>query len=120
MSSQVPPADLESLLLTHPRVADSGVIGIYSESQATELPRAYVVPRGGLAALSPDQQKELIAEIAHWIEGRVANHKRLRGGIVLMEAIPKSPSGKILRKDLRERAKKEVVDDVLGKRQAKL
>jgi len=48
--------------------------------------------------------------IADWVAERVASHKRLRGGVVIVDAIPKSPSGKILRKDLRARAQKEFKD----------
>jgi acyl-coenzyme A synthetase/AMP-(fatty) acid ligase len=50
---------------------------------------------------------KLCPEVQAWVAARVAQHKRLRGGIVVLDAIPKSPSGKILRRDLRERAKKE-------------
>lgn len=46
-------------------------------------------------------------DVAEWINGRVANQKKLRGGVIIVDAIPKSPSGKILRKVLREEAKKE-------------
>ncbi len=67
-----------------------------------ERPRAYVV-------LAPGE-KVTPQEIATWIAGMVAPHKQLRGGIVVVDAIPKNPSGKILRKILRERAKEEVGD----------
>lgn len=46
-------------------------------------------------------------EVAKWVEERVAHYKKLRGGILFVDSIPKSPSGKILRKTLREEAKKE-------------
>ncbi|WWD18660.1 hypothetical protein CI109_103113 [Kwoniella shandongensis] len=118
---QVPPAELEALLLTHPDVADVGVIGIWSKEQATELPRAYIVPRGGLSSISEKSKNELSTKIQKWVEGKVSNHKRLRGGVILIEAIPKSPSGKILRKDLRVLAKKEEEQDEVKKgRKAKL
>lgn len=97
---QVAPAELEALLLSHPRVADVAVIGVYDKDKATELPRAYLVAEGG--------DEGLAEEVARWMEGKVANHKRLRGGIVFIKAIPKSPSGKILRKDLRALAQREV------------
>ena len=93
---QVAPAELEALLLQCPGVKDAGVVGVYSEAQATELPRAYVVA---------DASPEFIAE---WIKERVSNPKRLRGGVVIVDSIPKSPSGKILRKDLRTRAAQEM------------
>ncbi|WRT67974.1 uncharacterized protein IL334_004948 [Kwoniella shivajii] len=118
---QVPPAELEALLLTHPEVTDSGVIGIYSKDQATELPRAYVVPKGGLAALPSAQAKEEFSrKVQEWVAEKVANHKRLRGGVILVDIIPKSPSGKILRKDLRARAVQEEEEKGQRGRVAKL
>ncbi|KAA1470610.1 AMP binding protein [Dentipellis sp. KUC8613] len=99
---QVAPAELEALLLTHPSLVDAAVIGINDPVQATELPRAYVVPRGTPAPA-------LDAEIQAWVAQRVAPHKRLRGGVVMVPEIPKSAAGKILRRELRERAKREGV-----------
>lgn len=98
---QVPPAELEALLLTHPEVMDVGVIGVWDESQATELPRAYIVAKPGI------EKNGLEARVATWVQERVAPHKRLRGGVVVIEAVPKSPSGKILRKNLRILAEEE-------------
>jgi len=49
-------------------------------------------------------------EIASWLAKKVARHKRLAGGVIVTDSIPKNPSGKILRKALRERAKAEVGD----------
>lgn len=101
---QVPPAELEALLLQHPRVLDAGVVGVQDDAQATELPRAYIA----IAADTPEAEHALIeAEVAAWVAGRVAQHKKLRGGVRVIPAIPKSPSGKILRKDLRARAQSE-------------
>lgn len=102
----MPPAELEALLLTHPGIVDSGVIGVYDDSQATELPRAYIVPASGGFASKADKAA-FEGEIAEWVKDKVAPHKRLRGGVVAIEVIPKSPSGKILRKDLRVRAEAE-------------
>lgn len=52
--------------------------------------------------------KDLSAEeVAKWVADRAASYKKLRGGVVFVEAIPKSPAGKILRKVLREEAKRE-------------
>ncbi|KAA8635569.1 hypothetical protein SMACR_09294 [Sordaria macrospora] len=93
---QVAPAELEALLVSHPRIADAAVIGV--EGEGTEVPRAYVV--AGDANLKAE-------EIMDWVASKVANHKKLRGGVVFIDAIPKSPSGKILRKDLRELAKRQ-------------
>ncbi len=86
---QVAPAELEALLLTHPSVADVAVIGRPDE-RAGEVPVAYVVFRG---APDPDAVKD-------WLDGRVAPHKQL-ADVVAVEAIPKNPSGKLLRRVLR-------------------
>jgi acyl-CoA synthetase (AMP-forming)/AMP-acid ligase II len=89
---QVPPAELEALILGHPGVADVAVIGVPDE-EAGELPKAYVV--SSAEDLDPE---ELIA----WVGERVAPQKRIRL-VELTEEIPKSPSGKILRRVLVER-----------------
>lgn len=91
---QVAPAELEAVLLSHPDIDDVAVIGVHSREQATELPRAYVVPRKG-SSLKEDH-------VHDHVRCRLAQHKHLRGGVVFIEAIPKSPAGKILRRLLRD------------------
>ncbi|KAH9996648.1 AMP binding protein [Russula compacta] len=100
---QVPPAELESVLLQHPEIVDAAVIGVDDPAQATELPRAYIVHRAGATNAPTSFPKD----VQLWIEARVAKHKFLRGGVVIINAIPKSAAGKILRRELRERAKSE-------------
>ncbi|XP_060076477.1 uncharacterized protein LOC132556109 [Ylistrum balloti] len=90
---QVPPAELEDLLLKHPSIQDAAVIGVPDEN-AGELPRAYVVPK-------PDQTLSE-EDVCKFVEDNVSAYKRLRGGVELMKEIPKSPSGKILRRILRD------------------
>ncbi|KAH0829185.1 AMP binding protein [Lanmaoa asiatica] len=101
----VPPAELEALLLQYPGVADAAVVGVDSKEEATELPRAYIVP---IHHIPPHESTEFALQVQAWVAGRVAAHKRLRGGVVTVNQIPKSASGKILRRELRERAKGEV------------
>ncbi|KAK1971679.1 AMP-binding enzyme [Colletotrichum sublineola] len=100
--NQVAPAELEALLLERPDVADVAVIGVTVSGE--EFPRAYIVRSPGTNTTGE--------EIAKWLEERVSKHKRLRGGVEFTDAIPKNPSGKILRKILREKAKQEVGDSM--------
>ncbi|XP_068898328.1 luciferin 4-monooxygenase-like [Tenebrio molitor] len=90
---QVSPAELESLLIQHPAVKDAGVIGIPDE-KAGELPVAFVVKQP-----NQDVTEE---EIVCYIAENVSVQKRLSGGVRFIEEIPKSSSGKILRKKLKE------------------
>ncbi|KAF8689650.1 acetyl-CoA synthetase, partial [Rhizoctonia solani] len=111
--SQVPPADLENVLLSHPDIIDAGVIGIESVEQATELPsRAYIVHRAGHDSFSSSEKRHAFESgVQSWIQSRVAKHKYLRGGVTLIESIPKSPSGKILRRELRKYAQTELANE---------
>ncbi|KAI8979391.1 hypothetical protein BDF20DRAFT_906057 [Mycotypha africana] len=98
---QVPPAELEALLLSSPLVADCAVIGIYDHEQATELPRAYIVVKPGI---SPSE--ETARAIMRFITEQVVYYKQLRS-VRFIDAIPKSASGKILRRVLRDAAAAE-------------
>ncbi|KAF9526656.1 AMP binding protein [Crepidotus variabilis] len=118
---QVPPAELESVLLTHPDVADAAVIGVESAQEATELPRAYIVPAKPDAVKTEIEKAKLAASVQRWIQSKVAKHKYLRGGVVVIDVVPKSAAGKILRRELRERAKQELGNrDPAEKAKAKL
>ncbi|KAM5353379.1 hypothetical protein ACJ41O_000029 [Fusarium nematophilum] len=103
LSYQVVPAELEEMLLTHPAVADCAVIGVL-DSQRGEAPRAYV-QRSASSMAQPEDS--LAKELDLFIKGRMAKYKWLRGGIFFVESIPKSPSGKILRRLLRNQAAAE-------------
>ena len=89
---QVAPAELEALVVTHAAVADVAVIGI-PDLEAGELPKAFVVLKPGASA-SEDEIKE-------FVRGKVATYKQL-SAVEFVEAIPKSASGKILRRMLRD------------------
>ncbi|KAJ6609078.1 AMP binding protein [Mycena sp. CBHHK59/15] len=105
---QVPPAELESVLLAHPDIADAAVIGVDSVEQATELPRAYVVHAHPEKVKSSDAKAAFAQSIVKWMEAKVAKHKFLRGGVAVIDVVPKSAAGKILRRELRDLAKQEV------------
>jgi acyl-CoA synthetase (AMP-forming)/AMP-acid ligase II len=92
---QVPPAELEALLIKHEKIQDAAVIGVPDE-EAGELPRAYVV-------LQADQEMSE-SDVQKYVEEHVAPHKRLRGGVEVVTEIPKSASGKILRRVLKAKA----------------
>lgn len=93
---QVPPAEIEGLLLTNPNINDAAVIGIPDEA-CGELPMAFVVkkPNSNLT------EKDVIDFVA-----KTASHaKRLHGGVRFIQEIPKNPTGKILRRVLRDMVK---------------
>src|SRR5215213_7253410 len=85
---QVPPAELEAVLLTHPAIADAAVIP-YPDDEAGEVPKGFIVLR------EPVEAEAIMGFVAE----RVAPHKRIRH-LEFVEKIPKSPSGKILRRVL--------------------
>ncbi|MFC9680591.1 4-coumarate--CoA ligase family protein [Streptomyces sp. NPDC056948] len=91
---QVAPAELEALLLTHPGIADAAVIGRYNDD-GNEVPHAYVVRQPAAADLSE-------AEIMMFVAERVAPYKRIRH-VTFVVGVPRAASGKILRRQLRER-----------------
>jgi acyl-CoA synthetase (AMP-forming)/AMP-acid ligase II len=88
--TQVAPAELEAILLSHPTVADAAVAGVPDE-EAGEVPEAFVVKEGGSSA----------EEISSWVAERVAPHKRIRE-VRFVESIPRTPTGKVLRRVLAE------------------
>jgi acyl-CoA synthetase (AMP-forming)/AMP-acid ligase II len=90
---QIAPAELEALLLGHPKVMDAAVIGVLDDDKQ-EIPKAFIVPApdSGLTA----------EEVMAFVADNVAPHKKIRR-VEFIESIPKSTSGKILRKDLRAR-----------------
>jgi len=98
---QVAPAELEELLLGNENVQDIAIVQIPDEVSG-ELPRAYVV-------LKPTSDPREVTEqyLKDWVKERVAPHKRIEGGVVFVEAIPKAASGKILRRILRDQVKEE-------------
>ncbi|MEQ8718362.1 MAG: AMP-binding protein [Acidimicrobiales bacterium] len=90
---QVPPAELEALLLTHPDIVDAAVIPI-PDDEAGEIPKAFVVTKPQTSP-TPESIMAFVAE-------RVASYKQIRA-LEMVDEIPKSASGKILRRVLRDR-----------------
>ncbi|CAK7234448.1 hypothetical protein SBRCBS47491_008951 [Sporothrix bragantina] len=98
---QVAPAELEAHLLTHPAVSDTAVIQV-PDDNAGEVPKAFVVLAPAYASKPAE---EVARQIAKHVEEHKAPYKWLKGGIEFIDIIPKSPSGKILRRLLRDQEK---------------
>ncbi|PYI01997.1 acetyl-CoA synthetase-like protein [Aspergillus sclerotiicarbonarius CBS 121057] len=93
---QVAPAELEAIALGHPAVADVAVTGVPSGQAGTELPQAYVVLAKGHAA-----DAKTADAIVEFVGDKVIGYKKLRGGVHFVPSIPRNPSGKILRRELK-------------------
>ncbi|CAH1108546.1 unnamed protein product [Psylliodes chrysocephalus] len=89
---QVAPAELEAVIRDHPSIEDAAVIGI-PHSKYGEVPRAYIVPKKDVTLDIEDLKK--------YVAVKVAPYKQLQGGVQILENIPKNPSGKILRRQLK-------------------
>lgn len=101
---QVAPAELEAHLLRIPYVADCAVIGV-PDVAAGEVPKAYVVKDA--SACGGKDDNSVRHEIMTDIQNHQTRHKWLNGGVEFIDAIPKSPSGKILRRLLRDKARQD-------------
>lgn len=103
--NQVAPAELEALILDHKYVADVAVIGMPTPD-GDERPRAFCVRQPGSEGKVSEQ------DIINFVKDKVVGYKRLNGGCEFVDVIPKNPSGKILRRQLR--------DSVAKRQQARL
>ncbi|KAJ5238384.1 AMP-dependent synthetase/ligase [Penicillium chermesinum] len=99
---QVAPPELEAVLLAHPHIVDAAVIGITFPGADTEFPRAYVVKRPG------EGDKLTEEEVQKYVLERLAKYKALTGGVKFVDSVGRNASGKILKKNLREAAKREI------------
>ncbi|KAL1490833.1 hypothetical protein ABEB36_013459 [Hypothenemus hampei] len=90
---QIAPAELEALLIKNPKINDVGVVGLPDESVG-ERPMAFVVKQPN-ANISEQEIQKYVADF-------MSPQKRLSGGVIFIDSIPKNPSGKILRRKLRE------------------
>ena len=97
---QVAPAELEGVLTSHPDIVDAAVIGMPTADPDVENVRAYIVVRPGMNVTDEVVQA--------WMGEKLARYKQITGGVKFVEEIPKLPSGKILKRVLREEVKKEL------------
>ena len=104
---QVAPSELEDLLLRHHHVTDAAVCAIYDANQATEIPLAYVSLTEQHAKSSASDVKAVLDSIRSWCDGQVAGYKKLRGGVHHLQALPKTTSGKIMRRNLPAKLKEQ-------------
>ncbi|KAI8966949.1 hypothetical protein BDF20DRAFT_918033 [Mycotypha africana] len=98
---QIFPSDIESVLITHPKVADCAVIGLYQKELTTEYVTAYVTLVEG-----EKPSKELEQELRAYCDSRLDDDKHIRGGVHIIPEFPRTPSGKIQRRILKEKALK--------------
>ncbi|KAG1784859.1 uncharacterized protein HD556DRAFT_1461201 [Suillus plorans] len=104
---QVAPAELEGCLHDHPDVSDTCVVPIL-DSYSGELPMAFVVLHPNAVkriALDPAEARRVKVSITKHVADNKVAYKHLAGGVVFVDVIPKNPSGKLLRRVLRDRAR---------------
>lgn len=88
---QVPPAELEAALKEHPGVLDAAVVGI-PDDETGERPKAFIIRQGNTTT----------KDILDFVNARLAKYKRIKD-LVFVDSIPKNPSGKILRRVIKEK-----------------
>lgn len=95
--NQVPPAELEDVLLSHEAVNEAGVCGIFDEQRETEIPVGYV---NFTRQVSDSGKQALLNDIRKYHDERVSGHKKLRGGLFYLDVLPKNATGKLMRREL--------------------
>lgn len=87
--TQISPAEIEEIIIQHPAVLEASVFGIADVDGGDHIPRALVVPKSG-QTITPE-------EIRSFTDSRVAEYKKLRGGVYIVESLPRGKTGKIVR-----------------------
>ncbi|XP_058465841.1 luciferin 4-monooxygenase-like [Malaya genurostris] len=90
---QVPPAELEAILIKNPKIKDAAVIGV-SDERVGELATAFVVKEDDVSVSAE--------EIVQYMASQVSPQKQLHGGVRFIDEVPRTMSGKILRRELRD------------------
>jgi acyl-coenzyme A synthetase/AMP-(fatty) acid ligase len=101
---QVSPTELEEIIGQHSDVADAAVTSVWDDSEATEIPRAFVVPKRNVFG---DDRNILSKDIQEMVTSKVAGYKKLRGGVYFIDSLPRNPTGKLLRRELRKMAQRD-------------
>lgn len=97
---QVSPSEIEAVLLQHPKIGDVAVIGVPKSESAGEVPLACIIKKPGVELTE--------SEIKDYVSKRLAKYKQLDGGVVFTDDLPKSASGKLLKRILRENVLKSL------------
>ncbi|KAJ5455159.1 hypothetical protein N7475_010280 [Penicillium sp. IBT 31633x] len=98
---QVSPLELEEILVRHPLVKEAAVHSVWSERNQTDLLRAYLVSESPVSKKGQDAE-EAARSIAKFVARQVAGYKQLKGGVIFVDSLPKSPTGKLLRRLLKD------------------
>jgi len=110
---QVAPAELEDFLLGHAKVEDVAVLGVHDDYSG-EAPKAYVVPKA-----NHDESQELGRELIAYVREKKVRYKAVKE-VEFIDVIPKSASGKILRRLLRDKDRSGVHGMVVREERAHL
>jgi len=114
--NQVAPAELESLLLQHPDVREACACAKWDEAQGTELPMAYVTFQEHVKPDSAASRDAVLRNIREFVDEKLTPYKRLRGGVEVLDELPKTATGKVLRRELPERRKRDKEKAMKGSR----
>jgi acyl-coenzyme A synthetase/AMP-(fatty) acid ligase len=97
---QIAPAELEDILLHHPAVADAAVVSTINQDLQTEVPLAYVKLKD-----KRDETDKIALDVIRHVNSQLIHYKHLRGGIIWAAEIPRTSSGKIRKRELRDQAR---------------